>query len=184
MLPIDSKREFKLLVKAHEKAEEILHWPDARFYSVQDTVSLWSPAQQLFHLSLANLRAGSMIQTLYDDEAAEILREGAPSKFGRAMLMWGKITRGVALAPPTTDPPPEISRPEVRAALQRSGKLMEVLSGRASYLYDLSGRMQHPMLGELNAIQWLKFARVHSQHHLTIAKEIGEAFLKAEGKSR
>ena len=41
-----------------------------------------------------------------------------------------------------------------------------------SEIPEASGRIQHVYLGMLNAAEWLRIIRVHSEHHLAIIHEI------------
>jgi hypothetical protein len=34
------------------------------------------------------------------------------------------------------------------------------------------GRIEHPRMGMLDGPQWLRFVRIHSQHHLAIVRDI------------
>lgn len=177
MLPILARREFMQLGKACRKMDEILHWPDARFYSVQEEVSLWSPAQELYHISIVGAAIFDRIEMLYADESKDILYKGRPNKEGWLILTFGKIPRDRAKAPPQFEPPPEVTRSEVRGAMRMFKNKMNAAAPNLGYLYEVKGRIPHRILGNFSALQWLKFARIHSLHHLQVAEEIGKEYL-------
>jgi hypothetical protein len=49
------------------------------------------------------------------------------------------------------------------------------LRARAAELPAARGWIPHQELGPLNALHWLRFARLHARHHLAIAEEVAQA---------
>jgi hypothetical protein len=49
---------------------------------------------------------------------------------------------------------------------------VSALQSEAATLPALDGRIAHPLLGAFTASQWIRFARVHVDHHLAIVRDI------------
>ena len=172
IFPIIPKRELYLLGKTHRELDEVLRWDDSVFYAVAEKVSLWSAAQHTWHLASANLLIFSAVEKLYKDEAEDILRTGGPTLAGWFVLGTGRLPRGRAKAPDPLQAPPEILRPDALRLFQQSKAMMASLAQRAQFLHEPKGRLNHFALGNLNALQWLKFSRIHTAHHLSIIQEV------------
>lgn len=175
MVPVIPKRELLLLGAAYREVDEILRWPEGEFYKVADTVSDWSPAQQVLHIGLVNAAIFRRIELLYADESPDILRTGGPNLSGWAVLTFSYIPRRKAQAPKELVPPPDVDRIQARAAILASKKHLPWLADKAAVLDTLRGRLPHFALGNLTALQWLKLARIHTRFHLGIAGQIRHA---------
>lgn len=144
--------------------------PDLAARRVPD-VSGWSVAQHLEHVYLAaehNLRAIESIEAGQDDAVAP-----DPAEAGIEMLATGTIPRGVGRAParvrPSDDPDPARLEEMRRDLVERWGGLYPE---RIDTLEELTGRLPHPMIGAFTALEWLRFAFVHTAHHRAIIDEI------------
>ena len=51
-------------------------------------------------------------------------------------------------------------------------RIWATLAERAGDLRSVPGRLPHPLLGPFRAAQWMRFARLHTAHHLAIIKDI------------
>lgn len=128
----------------------------------------WSAAQHLdhaLHATSASLRAASV---LVEDRSDRILREGAPTDFGMTVLGERKIPVGAAQAPDGTKPVDRPDRERLVEELGRCHELLGSLAARGPAVDTAPGRLPHPILGEFNAKEWLRFADVHLRHHLAI----------------
>lgn len=172
LLPIIPKRELMKLGKVYQEVAGILDWPDKDFYAVADTVSLWSPAEHLYHLAVANKLMLGNIETLYVGEDSSILKKGGPNWNGKLIFLFGKIPRGKGKAPAILKPNDDLLKDDVIREITESKKSMAFVGSKLPALLDVKGRLAHPNLGEFNAVQWLRFAVIHSNHHLRIIKEI------------
>ena len=127
-------------------------------------VSHWSIHQHLAHIALSLLRFAGAIRGI---NAGEGQPGGRPKTAARLILLTGKIPRGRAQSPdhviPADAPEPARIRKlieEARVALHAAGQPQG------------KNRIEHPLLGPFTAKQWLRFAEVHTRHHLAIAREI------------
>ncbi len=130
----------------------------------------WSIAQHLdhaLHATSASLRA---VSVLLDDRSDRILREGAPTEFGTTVLAERRIPVGAAQAPDVTRPADRPERGRLAEELARCRELLGACDGRAARVEGATGRLPHPVLGQFDAEEWLRFADVHLRHHLAIVE--------------
>jgi len=144
--------------------------PDAVLFKAASAVSDWSPAQHLYHIWRANasmLKAARVLAAGRVDTETPNLTEQ-----GRWVLQNGRLPRGVAEAPDAVRPPETLDRPSLREMLERSlQKLADVESASAA-VGSAEGGLEHPAWGVLTAAQWVRAARVHSEHHAAIMDDI------------
>jgi len=148
----------------------LLQNADVDLFRTVPNVSDWSPAQHLYHALGATammLKASALL--------AHGAVEGEPaglSEAGKKVLSSGTIDRGVATAPKKTMPPDALSREDLDASFARSyGKFESAAEALEDGAPDDRG-LPHPMWGVLTSRQWVKAARVHCRHHLTIIDDI------------
>lgn len=130
--------------------------------------SAWTVGQQLVHICLV----ASSIST-----ARRRLTRGGGGEDGstpetKALLRCLEIPRGVATAPPGLTRPEPPTRGEVRAAYEKALRRWDDLVTRAASIAQARGTVPHPLLGPLDAQEWVRFAGVHGRHHLAIVDEI------------
>lgn len=164
--------EARRLAVFYEESEALLAGSDAHLFVVVAKVSGWSVAQQLFHSWKA---AGQMLN------ASVMLHRGhgpinheaeGPNRIGRIVLAQGRFPRGRAEAPAALHPPEDISRETLQTTLDRSRAKSVLLNDLLPTLPGTTGRLEHPYFGPLSATEWLCAARIHSDHHLAIIRDI------------
>jgi len=135
---------------------------------VRASVSAWSVGQQLAHVCLAASSVATAIQRL--------LRKGRgedeSTQATRSLLATGSFPRGVATAPPGMTRPEPPTEEEIRTALAKARRRWKDLLPRRADIAAARGSLPHPLLGALDAEEWVRFAAVHGSHHLTIVDEI------------
>lgn len=138
-----------------------------------EEVSGWSVGEHLDHVLMAdllNLKAVRMLEMGRGKETSDGLSEA-----GLVVFSSGEIPLGKATAPDFVIPRPG------RTAEQIDELRLEVLDGWRKVAprldeIDSTGRvLSHHAVGDLGAWQWLRFARIHTQHHQMIAGRIIEA---------
>ena len=98
--------------------------------------------------------------------------DGEPNRIGRIVLQRERLPRGKAEAPERVRPASRPDRATLADALARGRAKLRNLEGLLPSLPEKDGRLLHPYLGELDAAEWLRIVRVHSEHHLQIVGEI------------
>ena len=138
-----------------------------------EEVSGWSVGEHLDHVLMAdllNMKAVRMLEMRRGKETSDGLNEA-----GTVVFSSGEIPLGKATAPDFVIPQPG------RSAEQIEELRLEVLDGWKQVAprldeIDSTGRvLSHHAVGDLGAWQWLRFARIHTQHHQMIAGRIIEA---------
>jgi hypothetical protein len=134
------------------------------------SVSGWSALQHLFHLLLADELSLKNATSLVRGRGRLLTERGPLDPRARILLERGRLPRGTP-APRIVVPPPKPDRALVRA--------IHADAGAAASAPELAGELPdgplgipHQALGVLGAAEWLRFARMHSAHHLRIARAV------------
>jgi hypothetical protein len=88
------------------------------------------------------------------------------------MLATGWIPRGKGEAPAQVVPDPRPVRYRLREGAAATARRVATLRARAGTLGALAGRLPHPLLGPFGAAHWIRFADVHTKHHLAIVADV------------
>lgn len=147
-----------------DRADDVLFAPDP-------SISDWSPAEHLYHVWLANGRS-LKAAVLIAQNALPLQDADAPNDAGRAVLAEERFERGRNEAPENVRPPDAVTREDLEEALERSRAKLEALAPHLEALAGTTGRLEHPRLGPLNGPEWIRFVRVHSEHHHAIIRDI------------
>lgn len=169
-MDIDIQDEYRHLGRFFDAIEPLLDWPDDVLFEVNEAVSAWSPAHQLFHILRANGMMLKGIQLICRGHRMAD-NEGSLNDAGRFVLTHGFV-RGKAKAPDAVVPPDEVSREDLREALERSRRKYAETEAFLPQISAATGRIPHHHLGMLTAAQWLRLARLHSAHHRAIIRDI------------
>lgn len=166
---IDVFAEIDALRAFYDASRDRIDTDDA-LYDAVPSVSSWSPAQHLYHIWRANasmLKAARLL-------ALEAVDAESPSlsDVGASMLRSGRIPRGVADAPDAMKPPADLDRDALTSTWDRSYAKLNAVADDADALDAATGGLSHPAWGTLTASQWVRAARVHSDHHFGILHEI------------
>jgi len=136
-------------------------------------ISGWSAEQQLAHVALANELIVRNLQSLARGSGVLVVRGGEPIDGALRMLSAGVIPRGRAQSPRMVRPPAEFDRELLLRWINDDRREIEKLDPASIVASEL--RVPHQLLGPLDAPQWLRFAVVHTRHHLEIAREVVKA---------
>lgn len=145
------------------------HQQDSLLTTRRESVSHWSPAEHLEHVALANrgiLGAIRALQNAPEPEIPETVSDRAKS-----FLEAGVIERGVRKHP-------DFVTPQGVALDYLRRELQSILDGYAELEPSLEkfaasrATFTHHVLGPLTAAQWLRFAGIHTRHHLNILRDI------------
>ena len=141
-------------------------------------ISGWSAEQQLAHVALANEIIVRNLHSLARGSGALVVRGGEPVDGALRMLSSGVIPRGRAHSPRMVRPPAQFDRELLLRWIEDDRREIEKLDPANVVASAL--RVPHQLLGPLDAPQWLRFAVVHTRHHLEIACEVLRARTDAE----
>jgi len=166
------ERDVERIAEALARVGEVLGWPGDRLYLRLEEVSEWSPAQHLDHVLRAAHRMLRGVLAIDEGEDARVRPGGSPTLAGRVVLLTGRIPRGRGQAPAEVVPDPRPVRERLRGAVEEVRTLLARVRPRAAGLARRTGTLPHPVLGAFGAAQWLRFADVHTRHHLAIVADI------------
>lgn len=138
-------------------------------------VSGWSVEHQLAHASLANELCLKNVASLVKGSGMLVVRGGEPVEGARAMLRSAAIPRGRAQSPRMVRPPEAVDRALLREWQASNRREIERWITAPGSVVSSELRIPHQLLGPLDAPDWVRFAAVHTRHHLAIAAEIAGA---------
>lgn len=150
----------------------VLGWPDERLYARVPGVSEWSPAQHVDHVLRTLEAIWTRVGTLLEASAPEVRAQARPRLLARVVLLARWIPRGRGRAPQAVHPDPRPVRHRLREALRDETRRLERWADRREDIADAAGALAHPQLGALDAGQWIRFADVHTRHHLAIVADL------------
>jgi len=133
-------------------------------------ISGWSALEHVAHVALANELIVRNLHGLISGKGALVQPSGEPIAGALEILESGAIPRGLVQSPRMVRPPSRIDRALLAEWL---------VAGEAGFAHfettelvrldAAPGRVPHQLLGPLTAAQWVRFARIHTLHHLQIA---------------
>ena len=166
------RRDHGRFLAALERALAWAEDPEA-FGARDDDVSGWSVGLHLEHLLRADRGILDWLAPTIEGEEPEARSDpdAGPTLAGHAVLLTGYVPRGAGKAPGRTVPV-GIERSEVVAGIRGLLTTTRELGGALDVIRRSEARMAHPALGALDAAQWLRFARIHHDHHEKIVRDL------------
>lgn len=162
-------RDLPCLSAQLSRVSRTLELPEA-WLRERTAASGWSALEHIFHLDLANEMSLKNAANLVADRGR--LRCELQPLAPRALevLRSGRIPSG-AQAPRFATPPPEPDLEIVRGIHSDVCAQVEALASAGALPSGPLG-IPHQLLGTLSAAQWLRFARMHTSHHLSILRAV------------
>ena len=139
----------------------------------------WSFAEVYSHILQATLGSSIAAEKCTQSSCKPSIK--GPTLFGRILLLLGKFPPVKVKVPPTAPDRlsvVKISKEEARNLIIKCRKRMDIILPLI-YKAPKNARIAHPRLGMLNAGQWLKFIRIHLNHHLKQLQRIENKFSNA-----
>jgi hypothetical protein len=129
----------------------------------------WSVGEQLEHLLLTDRMILDGFATLLDGTLTSA--SGGPTAIGRFILLSGHIPRGRARAPKGVVPG-TLSPSEIASGFEGVKMRFEELAPRLGEIEASRATHRHPLLGDFNSGQWLRFVKIHHHHHQKLIRDI------------
>lgn len=172
MDPFDLKTELRRLGVSLEPVRAWGSSPEA-CRARRSGVSAWSVAQHLEHLYRTDRMTVDWLQRIAAGEDQDPTSDGAggPTVIGWVVLFLGRIPRGRGRALDGTEPG-DPSCQEVAGGFDEVGHALRALEDDIDVLEASGSRRKHPVFGALSVAQWLRFARIHHDHHHRIIRDI------------
>lgn len=144
---------------------------DPRIFDARaQDVSSWSAGQQLAHIGLSTkLIAGAIDNMVANPEENAGLK---PEPVGEAVLQAGAIPRGAGQAPEPITPEDAPKREDVQAQLTELKGRWDAMAAQSKDLEGVPATFRHFALGNFTCMQWVRFVRIHTDHHIAIIRDI------------
>lgn len=168
----ERKRIDKALDKYRQWLDEI---PDEQF-DLTPPNGGWSYAEVYSHILQSDF--GSLIAAEKCARKTGVLTTKGANAFGHFVLLTGIFPRtktSVELASNTKKITKEEARNLLIRVRSRLDCVMELLHNAPN-----NYKIKHPRMGMLNAEQWLRFTRIHTEHHLKQLERIKQALVSSE----
>ena len=163
--------EFEKLRRLYVSIDELLELDQDALRRTDESVSQWSAEQHLAHLALANELSFQNVKSLLAGRGHLIQPEGEPVAAAREVLSAGVIPGG-AEAPRMVRPPREVQRDYLIEWLDGNRADVAELEGLTQAIARAPGRIPHQLMGPLSASLWVRFAAMHTEHHLKIVRAV------------
>jgi len=170
--PIDPQEELLDLGRSLDAFTAVYRADEATALLRVPEVSGWSLAEHFYHLCLATDLALRNVQSLVRGKGRLITYEGEPNALAEQVLSEGSFPRGESEAPRMVHPPEPVDPALLAQELELLGQGLERTQDLLPQVPGADGRIPHQVLGALDAVQWLRFARLHAAHHQAIARDL------------
>ena len=135
-------------------------------------VSGWSAAQHLYHMALACDLSLRNVEGLVAQKGLLIVKGAQTSEEAIRLLAKEEFRRGQAESPRMVRPGADVN-PQFLAREQEGNQAtLEGLRRCRGEIAPAPDHVPHQVLGPMTAAMWLRFARLHTLHHLAIIEDI------------
>jgi uncharacterized damage-inducible protein DinB len=135
-------------------------------------VSGWSAAQHLYHMALACDLSLRNVEGLVAQKGLLIVKGAQTSEEAIRLLAKEEFRRGQAESPRMVRPGADVN-PQFLAREQEGNQAtLEGLRRCRDEIAPAPDHVPHQVLGPMTAAMWLRFARLHTLHHLAIIEDI------------
>lgn len=174
MLRFDLRREHGLLSSRYATLAATLAWPGERLHGRVTKISRWSPAQQISHILLVNISIFEGLRRIACNHERAVENENRRCRpLGSLVLALGRIPRGRGKSPEPYKAEDEPDKQDLERRLAANREECSALESILPNLEVCRGRFPHPVFGMFKAAQWMRLARIHTDHHLTIVRDTG-----------
>jgi hypothetical protein len=161
----DLEATFRRIEKEHGRVASVIALGQGALSLRTESVSAWSVAEQLDHLIKVESSIYSHLLTRTPAPGPRI------SLVGRFVLAAGWIPRGRSEAPKRLRGTPAGAE-QLKAALDACGETLRRLAAEPDALFSPAAVLPHKMFGALTAGEAVRFAPIHTRHHLKIVADI------------
>ena len=165
------EHEFAALRELYDEIDALLARAPVELRRAVPAVSGWSPEQHIAHIALANELVARNLFSLLRGAGPFVLASGEPTGEALQFLVAGRFPRGATKAPRIVVPPADVERAYVLEWIADNRRDFAAFAQQADALCAATGRVPHQILGPLSAVLWVRFAALHTRHHMAIARE-------------
>ncbi len=153
------------------RCEELGRTEQARA-AKDDRVSGWSVEQHLYHIALACDLSLSNVTSLVTEKGMLILADAETAPRTLKILQQETFERGAAESPRMVRPSETIRYDFLKREQEGNLASLDMLCTDLEVIANAPNHIPHQILGPLNASHWLRFARLHTAHHVAIVEDI------------
>jgi hypothetical protein len=136
------------------------------------SVSGWSSAQHLYHAALACDLSLRNVEGLVAQKGLLIVKGAQTSEGTVKLLLKEDFQRGQAESPRMVRPGAQVNSEFLAREQEGNQATLENLRRCRADIATAPDHIPHQVLGPLTAAMWLRFARLHTLHHLAIIEDI------------
>ena len=170
MFWISLRREHRRWTRQTERAQQWLTADASLLVETAPRVSDWSPAQHLHHVADINRRILDQLMIVGDGPSSDAT--GRPNIAGYLVLLMGRLPRGRGQSPEVFRPPETVDLGKLEHRVIANREQLNRLTDHLDRLRQSDSRFPHPVLGDFDTSEWLRFARIHTGHHHRIIRDI------------
>lgn len=171
MTTSDAAIEIDSWARACADVIALLEGDAARLARRAEAVSGWSAVEHAAHLTLANELVLRNLRNLGKGSGMLVVPDAEQNEQALAILAGGTLPRG-ARSPRMVVPPLDIDVPTALEWARKHSSDLATFTGELESLPRPRCFVPHQVLGPLDLTQWARFARVHTHHHLAIARSV------------
>ena len=165
----DLPQDFAELERGCERLRELAALPQELAERRRPEISGWCALEHVAHVALANELIVRNLDRLASGAGLLVVATGEPVAGALPILERGVIPRGAVQSPRMVRPPAKIDRALLAEWLATAEAGFARHAKDPARLAAATGRIPHQTLGPLTAALWVRFAAVHTRHHLEIA---------------
>ncbi len=169
---MDIAQDFVDIERALARLRAIEAMPVERAERRKPEISGWCALEHIAHVALANELIVRNLDSLVSGTGLLVIASGEPVSGALEILGSGKIPRGLAQSPRMVRPPAKIDRVLLDEWLKTAEQGFSRHAREPQPLLAAPGRIPHQLLGPLTAPLWVRFAALHTLHHLEIADQV------------
>ncbi len=159
------------LIKYRQLFEDL----GANLHKTAPDVSGWCIAQHMYHVVLATDLGLSNVLALVREKGMLIKPEGRLTEYAEGVLTAPQSPRGEVQAPRMVQPGNSVDGDQIKTEFDNLERSLTVLENPPRPFEGCPGWIKHQILDTLNASHWMRFCRLHADHHLAIMEDIAKA---------
>lgn len=147
----------------------------ANLHKTAPNVSGWCIAQHMYHVVLATDLGLTNVLALVREKGMLIQPGGMLTEYAEGVLTAPQAQRGETQAPRMVQPGNSVDADQIMAEFENLERSLTALEDPPRPFEGCPGWIKHQILDTLNACHWMRFCRLHADHHLAIMEDIAKA---------
>lgn len=171
MSRFSTNAELARLRELNAELAAVMELEETKLVRPAPSISGWTALQHAAHTTLANELVLRNLRNLAKGSGMFVVTEAQQSAEALAALERSDLRRGQARSPRMVVPPADLERATVAQWIAEFRRELAAFERELPAEFPRAF-VPHQLLGPLDASEWARFAAVHTQHHLTIAREV------------